>query len=325
MSDNTNRVSRRQFLGKAGVTVGTVAAAGVLVGCSQQQAAPPASQGASQATAAPAQGAVAAAPVAKPASQGGPWGFGNQIDEIKKRGKIIIACAMRYPPEMYRDPKTNEPAGYSIEVGKMIAKDLEVQIEWGDVEWDAQLPGLVAGKYDIVLNGIANRPSRAMAMQFTRGYVPYEQVLLVKADAKEAPWQEWNTKGKKISAQEGATAEYRAREAFPNAEIVPLKNPEVMLEVAAGRADACLIEAYLAHPFATNHPNTKVLKDPATGKPQSLATEWGCIPVRPGEHAFMHYLDNWLAWYQDHGNLSALYEKTVGPTLRGEVTWEEKK
>ncbi len=310
MSNSAHRVSRRRFLEKAGIAIGTVAATGALVSCTEGQSTTPSQP--------------AAGPAAAPAAQesASPWAMGNLVEEIRKRGKIVVGTTMRYPPQAYRDPKTNEPAGYDIETGKLLAQDLEVEVEWADVEWDALLPGLVSGKYDLLINGIANKPSRALSMQFTRGYVPYDQVLLVQADAPDAPWQDWNAQGRKITAQEGATAEFRSREAFPNSEIVPLKVPEVMMEVSAGRADACLIEAYLALPFAANYPTTKVLRDPSTGEPQRVAREWGCFPVRPGEHAFMHYLDNWLAWYWERGTLPSLYDKIVGPTLRGEVTWQ---
>ncbi|MGD8488364.1 MAG: ABC transporter substrate-binding protein [Anaerolineae bacterium] len=295
-------LDRRRFLKSAGVAVGVAAAAGVMAGCGADEE------------------ASGAAPAAEAESV--PGGFGNIINEIRDRGKITIATILKFPPEMYRDPVTNEPAGYDVEIMKMIAQDLEVELDLVDVEWEAILPGVAAGKYDTTLCGIVNKPSRLLTYEFTRGYVPYDQWLLVRADEPAATWHDLNQPGKKITAQIGASAEYRARDAFPEAEIVPLKVPEVMLEVEAGRADACLIEIYLAMPFASKHPNTKVLgyPDEAAGL---LAREWGCIPVRKDEHSFLHYLDAWIGWYWERGTLPAMYDAIVGPTLRGEVTWEE--
>jgi polar amino acid transport system substrate-binding protein len=296
------QLDRRRFLKSAGVAMGVAAAAGVMAGCGADEE------------------ASSAAPAAETESV--PGGFGNIINEIRDRGKITIATILKFPPQMYRDPGTNEPAGYDVEIMKMIAQDLEVELDLVDVEWEAILPGVAAGKYDTTLCGIVNKPSRLLTYEFTRGYVPYDQWLLVRADETATHWSELNQAGKKITAQIGASAEYRARDAFPNAEIVPLKVPEVMLEVEAGRADACLIEIYLAMPFASKHPNTKVLGHPdeAAGL---LAREWGCIPVRKDEHSFLHYLDAWIGWYWERGTLPTMYDTIVGPTLRGEVTWEE--
>jgi ABC-type amino acid transport substrate-binding protein len=298
-----DRIDRRGFLKAAGVAVGATAAAGLMAGCTQQGG----------------EEAPAAAPVEQEQAAGG---FGNLIQEIRDRGKITIATILKFPPEMYVDPETGEPAGYDVEIMKMIAQDLEVELDLVDVEWEAILPGVAAGKYDTTLCGIVNKPSRLLTYDFTRGYVPYDQWLLVRADETATDWRELNQPGKKITAQIGASAEYRARDAFPEAEIVPLKVPEVMLEVEAGRADGCVIEIYLAMPFAAEHPNTKVLAHPDEAK-GLLAREWGCIPVRKDEHTFMHYLDQWIAWYWERGTLPAMYDAIVGPTLRGEVTWDE--
>jgi polar amino acid transport system substrate-binding protein len=249
--------------------------------------------------------------------------FGNQLAEIKKRGKIIIATSMKVAPQTYRDKKTGEPVGYDIEVGKLLAKDLEVEAEFMEVENSTVgLTGMLGGKYDTVISGMANKPSRALAVQFARGYVPYDQIMLVKEGMKDEPWQSLNKKGIKITAQLASTGEFRAKEAFPEAEVVSLGQIELMLEVASGRADACLIEAYLALPFAENHPSTRVLRDVSSGDPQVVAREWGCIPARQGEHAFKHYLDNWLNWYYDRGTIPALYDKIVGPALKGDTYWK---
>jgi len=302
MSAN-DQFDRRNFLKQAGVAVGLGAAAGLMAGCKKEVA---------------TEEAGVAAPAAEEQVAGS---FGNLIEEIRERGKITIATSLKYPPEMYRD-EAGEPAGYGVELMKMLAEDLEVELDLVDVEWEAILPGVVSGKYDTSVCGICNKPSRLLTMEFTRGYVPYDQWLLVRADETATDWRELNVAGKKITAQIGATAEYRARDAFPKAEIVPLKVPEVMLEVEVGRADGCVIEVYLAAPFAAKHPDTRVLGYPEDEAGGLLAREWGCIPVRKNVHSFLHYLDSWLMWYWERGTLPGLYDKIVGPTLRGEVTWE---
>jgi polar amino acid transport system substrate-binding protein len=288
-------VDRRNFLKKTGVALGAAAAAGAIVGRKE---------------------------AAAKKGDDGPFAFGNQVNEIRKRGKITIGTSMKVAPQTYRDKKTGEPKGYDIDVGRMIAKDLEVEAEFVEFEsGPVSIAGLIAGKYDIVITGLANKPQRAQALQFTRGYVPYDLIMLVKSDMNVNHWEELNKPGIKITGQLGASSEFRAKEAFPKAEIVSLNQIEQFLEVAAGRADAALGEAYLVLPFAENHPSTKVLRGPG-GKPLEVAREWGCIPVRQGEHAFMHYLDNWLYWYQERRTLDALYDKIVGPALRGETYWK---
>ena len=244
------------------------------------------------------------------------FAFGDGLKRIRAAKKIVFAMSgSSIAPQYYHDPKTNQPAGYDVEVAKMIAADLEVEPAYEEAVVAARIIGLQAGKYDVVLGGTANKPSRALSVVFTRGYIPYDQVLLVRANSPIKAVEELNNPKYTITCQIGATAEYRARELFPKAKIKPLQINEAMLEVAAGRADADLVELYLAGPFAKNHPTTKLLGGPQ--KPAVTATEFGCMVCKPTDVALRDWLDNWIYWYDSHGQLPALYNRIMGPSVRG--------
>jgi ABC-type amino acid transport substrate-binding protein len=114
--------------------------------------------------------------------------------------------------------------------------------------------------------------------------------------------------------QIGSTAEYAARNMFPKANLKPLEINEAMLDVATGRADADLVEQYLAVPFAKKQPNVTVLG--GFERPVVTATEYGCLACRPSDMALRQWLDNWLYWYDTHAILPALYERIMGTVLR---------
>jgi ABC-type amino acid transport substrate-binding protein len=245
----------------------------------------------------------------------GEFAWGDGIRRIKNAGKVVFGMpGSMVPPQYYRDPKTNEPVGYDAEVARLIAKDLGVEPVFEEAVVAARIIGLQSGKYDIVLAGTANAPVRAAAIAFTRGYVPYEQVLLVRADSPVKTAEELNDPKYTISVQIGATAEYAARQMFPNANIKPLEVQEAMLDVASGRSHADVVERYLAVPFAKNHPNTTLLG--GFDKPVITATEFGCVACRMSEMGLRQWLDNWVYWYDSHGVLPGLYQKIMGSTLR---------
>ena len=145
--------------------------------------------------------------------------------------------------------------------------------------------------------------------------MPYEQVLLIRAGSPVKTVKELNDPKYTISVQIGATAEYAARRMFPDATIKPLNVQEAMLDVASGRAEADLVERYLAAPFAKLHPGTTLLGGFDT--PYIAATEFGCIACRAGDMALRQWLDNWVYWYDSHGVLGNMYDRIMGPTLRG--------
>ena len=47
------------------------------------------------------------------------------LDEITQRGKIKIGSTLKYPPQMYVD-SSGKPAGYDVELMRMLAKDMKV-------------------------------------------------------------------------------------------------------------------------------------------------------------------------------------------------------
>ena len=97
------------------------------------------------------------------------------LDEIQERGKIKIGSTLKYPPQMYVD-SDGEPAGYDVELMKMLAKDMKVELEVVDMDFPGLIPALLAEKVDMLSVGLVNTPERALALEFTDGYVPYRQV-----------------------------------------------------------------------------------------------------------------------------------------------------
>ena len=234
-------------------------------------------------------------------------------DDIQQRKVLRVAMTLQFPPQFYRDPATREPAGYDVELLRMMAKDLGVELQIEDMDFTGQVPALLAGKVDLVANGLVNTPERAKTLMFTEPYVPYELVLMVqKGKGIKAP-ADLNRSGRVISVLLGSVSHELARLSFPQAEIRPLERQDgCMMEVASRNSDACLLEKFLAIPFARNNPQTiEVLVSD-----EPLATQYGCFAVSPGNPRFLYWVNNWLRYYRANGVLDAMYERIIGPSLK---------
>lgn len=234
----------------------------------------------------------------------------NLLDEIQKRGKIRIGTVLQFPPQMYKD-KNGEPAGYDIVLMKMLAKDMDVELEIVDMEFDGLIPALLSKKIDMISCGLVNTPKRALALAFTDGYVPYRQLVVVPADRDFKTIADLNVKGIKVTALLGSTAENMAKRKFPNAEVVGFKQQEAMMEVISGRADAHVAEEYLVMPLVANNPGKIKVLNP--GEP--FSNEWGTYAVRQGDQSFLNYLNNWVRYYRVRGILDAIYDEIITPTF----------
>jgi polar amino acid transport system substrate-binding protein len=229
------------------------------------------------------------------------------LQTIQSRGTLNVTTSLLYPPEFYKDASGN-PAGYDIVLLKLVAADLNVKLNIIDVPDNAgNIANVQSGKADMVSAGLVNTPARALVLNFTRGYVPYTQVLIVPVSGGANSVAELNQKGKTITALTASTAFFRAQLLFPKATVTPLAQDEALLSVATGKADACLIEIYLATPFIAQHSNVKLMNNG-----QAIATEFGCWGVPAGDFLWWLWLDNWIAYNTDNSQIPGMYKNIIG-------------
>lgn len=233
---------------------------------------------------------------------------GNRLDAIKDRGELIVGMTLQFEPQMYRDAN-DEPAGYDVELVKMLAADLEVELTIEDLEFDALIPGMLAGQFDLISVGLVGRPARLEQLWFTCPYVPYRQVVVINNDSGITSLDQLNSSDVTMTALQGSTAANLIQTEFPDAELVELEQAPAFLEVASGRADAIVVEEYLAIPFVQENPTTSVLNpdDP-------FAQEYGAWAVPRGDVVWKEYVNGWLGYYIANGTLDQMYTDIIGPT-----------
>lgn len=234
-------------------------------------------------------------------------------DRVQRNHELRVAMVLQFPPQFYRDPQTHEPAGYDVEMLLMLAKDLGVQLHIEDMDFTASVPALLAGKVDVISAGLVNTPERAKTIQFTDPYVPYQLVAMVQRNGGITDPSQLNRKGRVVAVLLGSTSHELAKLLFPEGEVRALDRQDAcMLEVSSKKADACLMERYLAIPYVRNNPTTTALLTPE--KP--FAVQYGCLALQYGSPRFLYWVNNWLRYYRASGVLDALYDRIIGPSLK---------
>lgn len=253
--------------------------------------------------------ALAACSTSSSGNTGTAAGGDSLLKTIQSRGTLNVTTSALYPPEFYKD-STGKIVGYDIDVLNMVAKDLNVKLNMIDTPDNAaNIANVLSGKADMVSAGLVNTPKRALVMNFTKGYVPYTQILMVTVTGGINSVADLNKPGKKITALTASTAFFRAQLLFPKATVTPLAQDEALLSVATGKADACLVEDYLANPFIKQHPNVKLMNNGV-----GVATEFGCWGVLAGDFLWWRWLDNWISYNIDNAQLPGMYQNTFGLT-----------
>ncbi len=94
---------------------------------------------------------------------------GSVVDDVKAAGVLRVGLGT-FVPWAFPD-KNGELIGFEVDVSKKLAEDLGVKLELVPTAWDAIIPSLVSGQYDLIIGGLTITEERAKTVAFT---IPYE-------------------------------------------------------------------------------------------------------------------------------------------------------
>ena len=95
---------------------------------------------------------------------------------------VTVVTENAYPPLQFVDPKTGQPAGWEYDAMAEIASRLNFQVEYRNTSWDAMIPAVSEGQYDLGMTGITIRDDRKEKVDFSDAYMRSEMFMLVRGD-----------------------------------------------------------------------------------------------------------------------------------------------
>lgn len=95
---------------------------------------------------------------------------------------ISVVTENAYPPLQFVDPASGEAIGWEYDAMAEIAERLNLNVEIENTSWDAMIPAVSEGQYDIGMTGITIREDRAEVVDFSDPYMRSEMFMLVRAD-----------------------------------------------------------------------------------------------------------------------------------------------
>lgn len=92
----------------------------------------------------------------------------RDFQQVLKSGELRIGVSL-YPPWVMRS-KSGQLMGSEIDMGNRLAADMGVEARFGEYEWQQLIPALNKGEIDIIISGMAIKPSRALKVNFSMPY-----------------------------------------------------------------------------------------------------------------------------------------------------------
>lgn len=230
------------------------------------------------------------------------------LEQIRNRGKIVIATEGDWSPWTYHDEQ-DRLTGLDVELGMLIAEKLGVEAEFQETDWDSILAGVDAGRFDIACNGVNASPERAEKYNFSTPYVYTREVLVVRKDNEDIHSIE-DLEGRSTANSPNSVYAQLAEEA--GAEVTYVNTlAETIQALEQGRVDATLNTKGSIADYLREHPEAdiKVVYE-TEGVPVSIPTRKDAA-----SESLTAEIDKILEDLRQSGALSELSVKYFGADL----------
>lgn len=173
---------------------------------------------------------------------------GSDIKTVEKNGKLVVGIT-DYAPMDYRDDN-GEWTGFDAEFATLFAKELGVEVEFIEINWDNKFLELENKSIDCIWNGMTITDEVKANTSCSDPYVRNAQVVVMSA-SKAADYSSFeDMKNLKFAVEKGSAGE-KALEELDAANVVAVKDQATaLLEVNSNSADACVIDLTMANAMA---------------------------------------------------------------------------
>lgn len=223
------------------------------------------------------------------------------LDEIVARQKVLIGVDLSVPPFGITNDSM-EPDGLDVDVARLLAKDLGVELELVPVTGQSRIPSLQTGKVDFVVASFGIYPERALSVAFSNPYGGHKSVIVAPNDAQIGSLQD--LAGKRVGVPRGTAHERVLSSAgIEGMELVRFDDDSTTLNaLVSGQVDAIGTVNYIGVQLQERYP------DRFSEKLTYLESFYG-VGLRRGDPDLLHWLNTVLFVHNQSGELGTIYEK----------------
>lgn len=228
-------------------------------------------------------------------------GAQTKLEEVKNNKKLVVGMSADYAPYEFHamiDGK-DTVVGFDVEFAKEVAKDLGVELEIKEMNFEALLAAIQSNQIDMIISGMNPDAEREKVVTFSDIYYEAQHGVLVnKKDLDKYKTIE-DLENAKVGAQIGSTQEKITKE------VIKAKDPTLMadvnnliLELKTGKMDALITEEPVAKMAIKKNPEMALaaIKFEADGGGNAVA-------VKKGETELIEQVNKTIKRLVDSGEL----------------------
>ena len=210
----------------------------------------------------------------------------DDLDDIKQKGKLVVAVKADYKPYGYRNDQ-GDIVGLEIDLAKDVASRLGVELELVPAQSSNRMQFLIEGKVDLLIATMSDKPERRELVYIAdQAYYSSGSNIIANKTSQYTSWGD--LKGEKVCGIKGAFYNQATETTF-GASIVPFGNSEQSL--AALKQGQCSAFVYDDSFIAGKLKDTQWSQDYEMPLPTINDNPWG-LAVRLGEDKFHDLMNN---------------------------------
>ena len=167
----------------------------------------------------------------------------TDMEYVKEKGTLVVGIT-DFAPMDYKDADGNW-IGFDADLARDFAANLGVEVEFVEIEWSNKIMELDAKSIDCVWNGMTLTDEVKAAMSCSNAYCNNAQIVIVAAD-KADDYQTVESLADLTFAVEAGSAGAAVAVENALATVEVTDQATALMEVAAGTADAAIIDSLMA-------------------------------------------------------------------------------
>ncbi|MGJ8583094.1 MAG: transporter substrate-binding domain-containing protein [Marinosulfonomonas sp.] len=177
----------------------------------------------------------------------------DQLSDILDKGTIVIGVPENFPP-FGSVGESFEHEGYDVDVAKLIAEDLGVELELKPITSKQRIPFLTSGTVDLVVSSMGANPERAKSIWFSAAYAPFFSGAFAAPDV--AVTSPADLSGLKAGVTGGTIEDLELSKMLPeDAELIRFgDNAATLSAYLAGQVDVLVTGNTVAAKMASENP-----------------------------------------------------------------------
>ena len=231
----------------------------------------------------------------------------SKLEKIKASGKLIVGTSADYHPYEFHmlDDKEGELVGIDIDIAKVIASELGVQLEIKDLIFSRIFDALDSGRIDMAIAGLTPTETRKKIASFSDVYYQAIQCVIIRKENAERIKTVEDLRGKNVGVQKDSLQEDMARGHIKGADFdVRETIEELIIILDKGLVEGIILEKPVGDSYVHRNKNFTSLKC----KEEFSDLLGSAIAVKKGDNDLLKEINRILAKLKKEGKIDEFVE-----------------